>query len=350
VSAPDHAVYADLMANPDDDGPRRVYADWLIERGDPRGELIVVQCELATAAANDPRRPELERRANELLADAGARWRTELRLPEVKVAGHATNAQLARGSTLVFRRGLIDEAKLHSAELAAIGSALAHIPLRRLIITDLDDAGATEIAALPAVPTLIALKIRDATLATAGGEALGTAPLVAAVRELELHRTNLDGEAIDQLGSAGALPAIVALALVESHTLRLARLAEASWLPQLQSFVLARHFGAAGLVDVLQATAWRDIRVLDLHDTYVGDGALALLAYAPIAARLTKLVIPAAHVGPETLRAFASTPLLGELKRLELHGYCNLEPDEVARLRQQFGERLWIEGPIHIVP
>jgi uncharacterized protein (TIGR02996 family) len=33
----------EVYAAPDDDGPRTVYADWLIERGDPRGELISLQ-------------------------------------------------------------------------------------------------------------------------------------------------------------------------------------------------------------------------------------------------------------------------------------------------------------------
>src|SRR5688500_2551195 len=31
----------------DDDAPRLVYADWLAERGDPRGECIRVQCRIA---------------------------------------------------------------------------------------------------------------------------------------------------------------------------------------------------------------------------------------------------------------------------------------------------------------
>jgi uncharacterized protein (TIGR02996 family) len=32
-----------IMAAPDDPGPREVYADWLCERGDPRGEMILLQ-------------------------------------------------------------------------------------------------------------------------------------------------------------------------------------------------------------------------------------------------------------------------------------------------------------------
>lgn len=44
-----HDWIADIRARPDDDAPRLVYADWLIEQGDARGELIRVQCQLARA-------------------------------------------------------------------------------------------------------------------------------------------------------------------------------------------------------------------------------------------------------------------------------------------------------------
>ena len=37
------ALLANVYANPDDDAPRMVLADWLQDRGDPRGELIALQ-------------------------------------------------------------------------------------------------------------------------------------------------------------------------------------------------------------------------------------------------------------------------------------------------------------------
>lgn len=43
----DRALLQAVLDAPADDEPRLVYADRLIERGDPRGELIVVQCTLA---------------------------------------------------------------------------------------------------------------------------------------------------------------------------------------------------------------------------------------------------------------------------------------------------------------
>lgn len=44
------ALLATIREHPDLDGPRLVYADWLEERGDPRGEFIRVQLELAVVS------------------------------------------------------------------------------------------------------------------------------------------------------------------------------------------------------------------------------------------------------------------------------------------------------------
>lgn len=60
------AVYENL----DDDGVRRVYADWLVEQGDPRGELIALQVARATKAMP----LEAERREVELLWKYGRAW------------------------------------------------------------------------------------------------------------------------------------------------------------------------------------------------------------------------------------------------------------------------------------
>ena len=45
---------AAICAAPDDDGPRLVYADWLLERSDPRGELIQLDCLIHALAASRP--------------------------------------------------------------------------------------------------------------------------------------------------------------------------------------------------------------------------------------------------------------------------------------------------------
>jgi uncharacterized protein (TIGR02996 family) len=60
--------------NPGDDTPRLIYADWLDERGDPRGEFIRVQCELARLPQADSRLDGLRARERALLKDHQQEW------------------------------------------------------------------------------------------------------------------------------------------------------------------------------------------------------------------------------------------------------------------------------------
>jgi uncharacterized protein (TIGR02996 family) len=62
---------AAIAAAPDEDGPRVVYADWLVERGDARGELI--QLDLAIPKLDgDARRTAVARRAELVLTNRRA--------------------------------------------------------------------------------------------------------------------------------------------------------------------------------------------------------------------------------------------------------------------------------------
>jgi uncharacterized protein (TIGR02996 family) len=72
---PDESAFLEaIRAAPDTDGPRLVYADWLDEQGDVRGEFIRVQCELAGFVESDERYAELRRRERELLDAHEADW------------------------------------------------------------------------------------------------------------------------------------------------------------------------------------------------------------------------------------------------------------------------------------
>lgn len=61
-------LLAAVYESPEDDAPRAVYADFLLERGDPRGEFIASQ--LSTARA----KPYQRQREHELLAEHRAAW------------------------------------------------------------------------------------------------------------------------------------------------------------------------------------------------------------------------------------------------------------------------------------
>src|SRR5262245_37608955 len=64
-----------IIENPDDDGPRLVYADWLEEQGEAeRAEFIRVQCELARLPAASPDRCRLAARQEGILEACRSEW------------------------------------------------------------------------------------------------------------------------------------------------------------------------------------------------------------------------------------------------------------------------------------
>ncbi len=73
------ALLAAVLDDPDDLASRRVYGDALIDAGDPRGELINVQCELSTAPVATPEWRALVVRESELLAEHAAAWLAPLK-------------------------------------------------------------------------------------------------------------------------------------------------------------------------------------------------------------------------------------------------------------------------------
>jgi len=60
---------ARILEDPEDTSSYLVYADWLSERGDPRGDLITVQAKLAQSPTS-----ELKAQEKKLLHDNGAAW------------------------------------------------------------------------------------------------------------------------------------------------------------------------------------------------------------------------------------------------------------------------------------
>src|SRR4051794_35794757 len=108
-----------IFAEPDDDGLRLIYADWLEERGDPLGTFIRTQVALAALPSDDPRRPELEARERDLLVRSEDYWVAPLRE--------------CRARDFVFRRGFVEQATLpDTAFLASAETVFRCTPLLRV--------------------------------------------------------------------------------------------------------------------------------------------------------------------------------------------------------------------------
>jgi uncharacterized protein (TIGR02996 family) len=72
-----------ILASPEDDALRLIYADWLEEQGDPRGEYLRVETALARTPAGDPRYGALRERVTELRQGVDRTWGTTFGLRKI---------------------------------------------------------------------------------------------------------------------------------------------------------------------------------------------------------------------------------------------------------------------------
>src|SRR5437660_107995 len=131
----DEAAFLDaIIADPDDDALRLIFADWLDEQGDPRGEFIRVQIELAGMSEDDPRLAPLAERERELLRLHKTAWLG----PVGRIADEAG-----------FRRGLLGSIRVSALAFLEKARVLFNRrPIRKLGIYDISER-ASDIAASP---------------------------------------------------------------------------------------------------------------------------------------------------------------------------------------------------------
>jgi uncharacterized protein (TIGR02996 family) len=205
------AFLQDIREHPDDDAPRLVLADWLEERGDPRGELIRAQLG-RTRFAQEERRAEwneARRREAALLAEHAAGWLGPL----------ADRVELA-----TFARGLLQVAVpsrvFAGLAWAALARTEAYAWIETVEVTRVTDHGAVRLARKPQLDDAPALVLRSGgqsagTLADDGAAALAESSHVA-----RLKRLTLSGHDIRRAG---------ALALAQSSRLGGLRLLDLSY-------------------------------------------------------------------------------------------------------------------------
>jgi uncharacterized protein (TIGR02996 family) len=113
----EQAFLEDILANPDEDAPRLVYADWLEENGDAAGaaraEFIRVQYALRDLPPDDPSRPQLEERERDLRQAHENAWLAPLRA-----------VCQGKQEDFTFRRGFVEGISLHPRVFLDTGEQL----------------------------------------------------------------------------------------------------------------------------------------------------------------------------------------------------------------------------------
>jgi uncharacterized protein (TIGR02996 family) len=174
------------VANPDDDLPRLVLADWLEENGDAvRANFIRLQCRRAQLSDEHPEAETLDKQAWELRRAHADAWQQEL-------------PAWARRLRCQFRRGFVAEAILTPKQFfEKLPGLRQRTPLEGIEITD----SSIDFAALANCPHSTGLKVLRLHggwkwWKTDGGPngvspetilTLAASPHLGSLRELELH-------------------------------------------------------------------------------------------------------------------------------------------------------------------
>lgn len=302
-----------IVAAPADDAPRLVYADWLQSRGDPRGELVLLQCQLA-AAPDDDRRRNIKIAENKLLAAHQAAWLQPLYDALPKPPPHVKYE-------FELVRGFVEEAKITVTCLPRLARLFEHAPLlRRLRITP---AGFSDsliqqprlggALAAPELERLTALELSLPGGGNAVAEAVAAAATLRNLRELTIA-ASVWGE---QVRYFDAKPEDVVL-----DDAGAAALANSPHLAGLEHLILdSNRLTHAGITSIAHA-AWR-LRSLDLGTNAIDAEGFAAALAGPALRGLEVLRLAGSVVAPRDLTAIAGGKLLSQLRELDLER-CSL--------------------------
>lgn len=374
-------LLAAIIAQPDDDAVRLVYADWLEEHGDAQAELIRAQIEQEQLPWTADRWWELDERAQVLTKKLGhEQVKQQPKLKNISWS-MVSDARTIEDEKVVFRRGLVEvggaqhfkalndafdvlttstllrELRLYDHSQSAIQRLCASpwLPrLRGLTLTPHFGVPGTEtIAACPASAGLRQLNLNEAHLGSAGLEAIVGSPYLPNLQYLDLGFNGFTQRDVPTLLQWPTLRRLKALSLsfnrlgagwatllqdeavANLHLLNLrhtdvsdellAAIGKSQHLCALTHLSLAhnRNLTAAGVSALLADGSLPNLRALSFSDCEkVGDAALAALATSPAAGRLRWLNLGSTAVGTRGLQALAGSPHLRELRSLSIRQYA----------------------------
>lgn len=186
-----------IMADPDSDTPRLIYADWLEEQGDPRGEFIRVQCEAASLPLDSERRMMLLQRGHELQEQA--EWLIELR-----------NICL----NLECRRGVVEQVSITAEDFITHADVLFQAEtLLGLHLAQFQRRLIPRLAAMPELSRFTRLDLSGSRPGAEGVLALLASPHLAQVTTLVLNHCRLTSADVLQLAAAPRLGSLISLHL-----------------------------------------------------------------------------------------------------------------------------------------
>lgn len=300
-----------IIEEPDDDGIRLIYADWLEEQGNPRGEFIRLQIELEHVESTDSRRAEYLDREQEMLQEHREEWEPT----KPKKHGHQCHH---------FKRGFVEPLRPGWLSPEEIEEQWKWSPVRELMLRDENRSQLSDWGKSPFLQRVRVLNLNaNVDFPARDCSSLLTSEHLVNLKEIHASEMRFSGtESIEALTTNEALSSLehVCLSFPEGFSSRwLELLANATSFQNLKSFVLNNtELGNVGAQIIADGRAWKRLEHLGLSNCRIGAPGIASLAKAVWLKSLTGLDLsanPISNLGAETL--FQSKHL-ANLKTLHL--------------------------------
>jgi uncharacterized protein (TIGR02996 family) len=358
------ALLQEILADPDNDTPRLVYADYLEEHGDEaRADFIRIQCTLARLDEGDEHRPALEARQKQLQDAHRNAWLAPF---------------FSRGVFLwEFRRGFVERVTMHADRFLKHAAVLFDLaPVREAALDNVSGCF-SRLVKCRHLARLAGLTLTGQELGLRGRMALFDSPHLAGLRKLGLRRNRIDAWTLPGLLHSRWLPQLTALDLsgnlLGEQGLRMfagspavaalqeldlsaneatpdavADLVRSPHLAGLRSLALRESAIHADVAEILaQTPSLAGLTSLDVSHNRIGLAGVRNLAESPHLHRLTALDltnnIAAVELRAEALRVLAAAPFAANLRTLLLGG-PPASPERLAVLRESFPRLMRADG------
>ncbi|HJZ58942.1 MAG TPA: TIGR02996 domain-containing protein [Gemmataceae bacterium] len=333
MSDTETALLKAIYAQPEEDTPRLVYADWLDEQGTPaqttRAEFIRLQIEMAPmmpdshTAPNDweqPRYRGLEARAIELYNRHSRAWFGNLD----RLVDH-----------IDLHRGFPDHIELTVRRFIAKGEEIFRLaPTIRNVFLDKLGRNAAALAKCKALRHVRELVFFETPLWAAEMTALAKSPHLGNLRvfEIPFTDTEIGAEGARALAKAKSITALETLNLFNHriHNVGAQFLLAAPWSSALRDLNLGGNGLGEYFAELLaDADHLSGLRNLDLMNNYIGSHGAEVLSRSAILTGLEELSLMNNPIGDVGARALAESRHLRCLRRLDL-ARCNLTDEGCA--------------------
>jgi uncharacterized protein (TIGR02996 family) len=276
------AFLQDILEHRDDDTPRLIYADYLLDHGDPagmaRGEFIHIQCELARLPEGAASPPALKAREKQLQEAHRREWGSLFQ----RLGCHSWE----------YRRGFVEGISIPTADFIAQAANLFR-----------------------------AAPIREVKLYEVGAVVIDLAgcPHLARVSTLDLENNGLGDLESEVLMGSPHLTGLTTLLL---------------W---------SNRIGDVGLQDLARRSTLPRLERLDLSGNLIGNAGVAALAASPLLGRLTLLDLQGNQISDPGALALARSSGAANLIWLDL-GKNPIGQGAQAVLRERFASRVHVWG------